>query len=116
MLRIVPGVVIERLPRQLLWMLLEIDMAADECGEQVWISGCQEPKVYPEGKVHRMGYAVDLRVWNLIDPDTFVAHLRHELPESEHFKVLYGDEGHLDHIHVGYSWSFAGSERGPIHT
>ena len=63
---------------------------------------------YPVGKVHDQGYAVDVRTSNLPDPKGFAEGIDKVLRAvSPHYKVLYGDPSHLNHIHIGYSWFYA---------
>lgn len=63
---------------------------------------------YPEGKVHDQGYGLDVRTANLPEPKDFADQLKRLLRAvSPHYKVLYGDEQHLDHIHIGFSWFYA---------
>ena len=63
---------------------------------------------YPKGKVHDQGYALDVRVRGLKDPAAFASGLRHALRAvGSHYKVLYGDPEHRNHIHIGFSWYYA---------
>ena len=63
---------------------------------------------YPLNKVHAEGYAIDLRTEGLPDARGFAQGLDKVLRSlSAHYKVLYGDVGHLDHIHIGFSWYYA---------
>jgi len=63
---------------------------------------------YPEDKIHGQGYAIDVRTSNLPDAKGFAEGLDKVLGSlSPHYKVLYGDSGHLNHIHIGYSWFYA---------
>lgn len=63
---------------------------------------------YPKGKVHDQGYGIDVGVKNLSNPKGFAADIKRVLGSlSPHYKVLYGDKKHLDHIHIGFSWYYA---------
>jgi len=63
---------------------------------------------YPLNKVHAEGYAIDLRTKGLPDARGFAQGLDKVLGSlSPKYKVLYGDVGHLDHIHIGFSWYYA---------
>ena len=63
---------------------------------------------YPKGKVHAQGYAIDVAVKNIPDIKRFVLYLNEFLGLlNPHYKVLYGDDAHLDHIHIGFSWYWA---------
>ena len=63
---------------------------------------------YPEDKVHGEGYALDVRASNLPDPKGFVEGLNKCLRAvSPHYKVLFGDEEHKNHIHIGFAWHYA---------
>jgi len=62
---------------------------------------------YPLNKVHAEGYAIDVRIEGLRDARGFAEGLDKCLRAvSSHYKVLYGDVGHLDHIHIGFSWYY----------
>ena len=70
--------------------------------EEVVITGWQDPSYRPNG-AHADGRAIDLRIWNLADPNKLADHLKAKLyPLSKHYIILWGDDGHRDHIHVGY--------------
>ena len=68
----------------------------------VVITGIQNED-YPLYKSHHMGFALDVRATNLEDPRKFADRLRSLLGiyHPKDLKVLFGDEDHLDHIHVG---------------
>jgi len=76
-------------------------------GVQPIITGAADED-YPEGKVHAEGYALDVSTSNLSDPDAFARGLRVYLGAvGPHYLVLYGDEEHKNHIHVGFAWYYA---------
>ena len=63
---------------------------------------------YPLNKVHAEGYAIDVSIRNIVDARGFANGLYKCLGSlSLKYKVLYGDVGHLDHIHIGFSWYYA---------
>jgi len=63
---------------------------------------------YPEGKVHAEGYAIDVAVKKIPDIPRFVLYTTEFLGLlNPHYKVLWGDDEHLDHIHIGFSWYYA---------
>jgi hypothetical protein len=52
---------------------------------------------------HYKGLAWDWRIWGLSDPKRIANQLEHELQAIDyHYTVIYGDNGHKDHIHVEY--------------
>lgn len=68
----------------------------------VTITGWQDPTYRPDG-AHADGRAIDLRTRDQKDPDLLAQYLKDALyPLSPHYIILWGDTGHLDHIHVGY--------------
>ena len=82
--------------------ILEAILSYEELGHSVTVTGWQD-QTYRFDGAHADGRALDLRVWNHKDPDLLAKALEDKLyPVSEHYVVLWNDEGHKDHIHVGY--------------
>lgn len=82
--------------------MLPVLQALDGYVIEVTITGWQDPSYRPDG-AHADGRAIDLRTWDQPDADGLATWLRTQLyPLSPHYIVLWGDEGHKDHIHVGY--------------
>lgn len=95
------------IPYEMVVMFDALLAAGKVHGVQPVITGAGNEN-YPKGKVHDQGYALDVRVRNLKDPKAFAQGLRYALGSlSPRYKVLYGDPGHLDHIHIGFSWYYA---------
>lgn len=100
-------VTFKHIPYEMVHMFMAILLAAERQGVQPVITGAAGT-FYPEGKVHRMGYAIDVRTLNLKDPRPFVHDVETYLRTvSPYYKVLYGNDKHLDHIHIGFSWYYA---------
>jgi hypothetical protein len=56
---------------------------------------------YRSGGAHQAGYAWDVRVFDVTEPSRYAVFIRTELRKiSKNYVVLYGDQGHLDHIHI----------------
>ena len=69
---------------------------------EVTITGWQDPTYRPDG-AHADGRAIDLRTYDQPDADYMAMFLRDALyPLSNHYVIMWGDEGHHDHIHVGF--------------
>jgi len=106
-IKIEPNVVFRIIPHEVIKMLSCILMAADFQDCDPTITGASDEH-YPKGKVHDKGYAIDIRVSDIPDPKQYAEDIRECLRAvSPHYKVLYGDPEHLDHIHIGFAWYFA---------
>ena len=58
-----------------------------------------------DGSFHGAGYGWDVRTRNLIVPQNVAIGLKQILAAvDKHFRVIYGDPKHLDHIHVEYDF------------
>jgi hypothetical protein len=81
-----------------------------EALHEVWTRWGDTPTItagadgkHMEGSKHYKNDAWDVRVWGLHNPQKQADQLRERLKEIDaQWIVLYGDEDHLDHIHVGY--------------
>jgi hypothetical protein len=108
---VAPGVVFTKIAVEMIDVLIELDAISDAYGFRPVITGAGDTQ-YPKGKVHDMGYAIDVRTSNIKHPKRFVDDLREALGFlSPHYVVLYGDPAHKDHIHIGFSWWFSLEER-----
>jgi len=97
----------EIIPFEMLGMFDAVLSAGCDQGINVEITGAGNEN-YPKGKVHAEGYAIDVSVQNIPDIERFVLYLNEFLGLlNPHYKVLWGDAGHLDHIHIGFSWYWA---------
>jgi len=106
-IKIEPNVVFRIIPLEMTKMFEAILFAAEAQGIEATITGASDEH-YPKGKVHDQGYAIDVRILDVPDPWTYVAGIENYLRAvSPHYKVLYGDPEHLDHIHIGFAWYFA---------
>jgi len=95
------------IPFEMFKMFEVILSAAEEQGVEPTITGAAFED-YPKGKVHDQGYAIDVRVSDIPDPHLYADHIEQYLRAvSPHYKVLYGDPQHLDHIHIGFAWYFS---------
>lgn len=109
-IRVAPGVQFKLIPVEMLDMFYSILNAAATQGVEPVITGAAGPE-YPDGKVHDAGYAIDVRSSNLPSADTFAADVATYLGAvSPHYKVLYGDAEHTDHIHIGFAWWYSRRE------
>jgi len=58
---------------------------------------------YPAGTTHDRGLAWDWRIWDVKNPAKCAERIAELLTAiSPRWRILYGDKGHLDHIHVAY--------------
>ena len=111
-LRVERGVEFRKIPVEMLFMFHAVMKAADAQGVAPTITGAAY-NGYPAGKVHDQGYAIDVRVRDVPDPASYAETIRSILGAvSPHYVVLYGDEGHRDHIHIGFAWAFSSEARG----
>ena len=95
------------IPREMLTMFGAILWAADRQGKEPTVTGAAYEN-YPKGKVHDQGYAIDVRIADIEKPYVYALDIENYLlAVSQHYKVLYGDPTHLDHIHIGFAWAFA---------
>jgi len=106
-IKIEPQVRFKIIPFEMINMFEAILFAAGKQGVEPTITGAAFED-YPKGKVHDQGYAIDIRVFDIPDPGVYA----HEIVQylgtvSPHYKVLYGDPAHLDHIHIGFAWYFS---------
>jgi len=107
LIQVKKGVVFKVIPYEVVLIFDALLAAGKVHGVQPVITGAGGEN-YPKGKVHDQGYAVDVRTSNLPDPKGFAEGIDKVLRAvSPHYKVLYGDPGHLNHIHIGYSWFYA---------
>jgi len=98
------NVVFRIIPFEMLGMFDAVLSAGCDQGVCVEITGAGNED-YPKGKVHAEGYAIDVSVQNIPDIHRFVLYTIEFLGLlNPHYKVLYGDDEHLDHIHIGFSW------------
>ena len=69
---------------------------------EVTITGWQD-ETYTPGRAHADGRAIDLRTYDQPDPGMMAQFLKDALyPLSPHYIVLWGDDEHHDHLHVGF--------------
>ena len=109
-IKIGPATVFRCIPFEMLIAMYELLYAGELQNIEPVITGAADEH-YPVGKVHDRGYAIDVRTSNLPDPQKFADQLSDRLGVVDpHFKVLYGDPAHLDHIHIGYSWWYSRDE------
>jgi len=95
------------IPYEMVVMFDALLAAAKVQGVQPVITGAAYED-YPEGKVHSEGYGLDVRASNLPDPQGFAEGLQYALDSlSPHYKVLYGEGEHKNHIHIGFAWHYA---------
>ena len=95
------------IPYEMVMMFTAVLTCGKVHGVQPVITGASYED-YPLNKVHAEGYAIDLRTKGLPDAKSFAKDLDKCLRVvGSHYKVLYGDVGHLDHIHIGFSWYYA---------
>lgn len=109
LIRFAEGVVINKIPDEMMIVLKHIGMIGSMMGIVPTITGAAQ-SYYPAGKVHRQGYAYDIRVYDMPKADEFAKALRKELASvSKHYVVLWrdNDENHIDHIHVGFAWAYS---------
>jgi len=86
----------------LLWLAFHWQV---EHGETLTITGADDT-IYPIGGIHQAGYAWDLRIHDIHAPAQLASWLLVQLKAiDKNYKVLYGDPGHLDHIHVAWEGS-----------
>jgi len=98
------------IPVEMIEMFTAIIHAAAIQGCEPTITGASFEN-YPKGKVHDRGYAIDVRVREIPDPKAYADEIREELRVVDpHYTVLYGDPGHRDHIHIGFSWWYGHDE------
>lgn len=99
------------IPVEMLSMFEAILNAAAKQGKEPTITGASY-EAYPKGKVHDRGYAIDIRTFDIPDPHVYAEDITIELGAvSPHYVVLYGDERHTDHIHIGFSWFYSHDNR-----
>ena len=69
---------------------------------KVTITGWQDLTYRSDG-AHADGRAIDLRTYDQPDPGMMAQFLKDALyPLSPHYIVLWGDDEHHDHLHVGF--------------
>lgn len=106
-LLLAPKVHFKHIPWEMVDMFRAVLLAAESQGVRAIITGAAG-KAYPKGKVHAEGYGIDVRTSGIPDPGGFAGDIRRTLRAvSPHYVVLYGDEQHLDHIHIGFAWFHA---------
>jgi len=106
-IKIKPQVRFKIIPFEMINMFDAILFAAEKQGVEPTITGAAFED-YPKGKVHDKGYAIDIRVIGIPDPKAYADEIERILRAvSPHYKVLYGDKQHLDHIHIGFAWYFS---------
>lgn len=109
-INILPNVRFRIIPIEMQIMFNAIHHAAREQGIEPTITGAAYEN-YPKGKVHDRGYAIDVRVSGVPDPEMYADSIRRYLGAvSPHYVVLYGDREHRNHIHIGFSWWFSYDE------
>lgn len=107
MIKVLENVRFRKIPDEMFAMFQAISKAAAEQNTEATITGAAYEN-YPKGKVHDRGYAIDVRVSGIPDPETYDASIKSFLRAvSPHYVVLYGDPKHRNHIHIGFSWWFA---------
>ena len=95
------------IPFEMIQMFDAVLSAGCDQGIQPVITGAGNED-YPKGKVHAMGYGLDIGIKNIPDIKRFVLYIEEFLGLLDpHYKVLWGDDEHLDHIHIGFSWYWA---------
>jgi len=106
-IKIEPQVRFKIIPFEMIKMFEAILFAAGNQGVEPTITGAAFEK-YPKDKVHDQGYAIDVRVSDIPDRREYAHDIMRLLGAvSPHYKVLYGDKQHLDHIHIGFAWYFS---------
>lgn len=92
---------------QALYVLETVQRAFDVVEVEPTLTGAAQD-FYPEGGVHRAGYAWDFRIWDLPEDLRLVTVcrvLKWLTMQDKRYYVLYGDKDHVDHFHVGYHYT-----------
>ena len=105
-IKVLENVRFKIIPYEMITMFEAILWAAERQGVEPTITGAAFEN-YPKGKVHDAGYAIDIRIVDIEKPHVYALEIENYLlAVSQHYKVLYGDPKHLDHIHIGFAWGF----------
>jgi len=111
-IRVLKNVRFKLIPLEMLHMFYAVMKAAALQRGTPTITGAAF-EGYPVGKVHDAGYAIDVRVSDIEHPAQYASDIRKFLSAvSRHYAVLYGDSSHLDHIHIGFAWSYSSEAHG----
>lgn len=92
------------IPRAFMIVVNVLLQAGLKFREEIVLTGVSYEDYPPEG-IHNQGYAWDVRTWNWKHPDTVVSWITKHLVSVDHrYRTVYGDENHLDHVHIEYRY------------
>lgn len=101
-IEIARGVTFRIIPQAFLPVFNVLMAVANRYGFVPMLTGASEHRKLV-GDTHDSGYAWDVRSSNMHDPQACFGDIRtFLLSVDSRYRVLYGDEAHMDHIHIAF--------------